>query len=95
MAVKSGEVIGVVGEFKRSVLKNFKLPEHSAGFELNNDLLFKVYQEASSNYQPDSHYPSAERDICFKVEKEVPYEKVFNVATQYLASQSFNLPLVH
>lgn len=93
VAVKSGEVIGVVGEFKRSVIKNFKLPEHSAGFELNNDLLFKVYQEASSNYQPDSHYPSAERDICFKVEKEVPYEKVFNVATQYLASQSFKFTI--
>ena len=40
----NGEVVGVVGEFKNSVKKNFKLLDYLAGFELDFLKLVKLYQ---------------------------------------------------
>ena len=39
-----GEIIGVVGEFKNSVRRNFKLGEYLAGFELDFEKLVKYYR---------------------------------------------------
>ena len=40
--VANGEVIGVVGEFKNSVKRNFKLSDYLAGFELDFDKLVEL-----------------------------------------------------
>ena len=42
--VVNDETIGVVGEFKNSVKKNFKLAEYLAGFELDFDKLAELYK---------------------------------------------------
>ena len=39
------QMIGVVGEFKNSVRRNFKLAEYLAGFEINLDLLLALKQD--------------------------------------------------
>jgi phenylalanyl-tRNA synthetase beta chain len=75
---KLGLSIGVVGEYKKSVAKNFKLPEYIAGFEINLRSLFEVVKNVDSSYTPISRYPGSERDICFQVSKNTSYDQVFS-----------------
>lgn len=72
----SGEVIGIVGEYKKPVARGFKLPDFAAGFELRSDALLLAVQSANAQYTPLSRYPSLERDICFKVNSGVAYAEV-------------------
>lgn len=75
--VKLGEQeIGVVGEFKASVRRSFKLPDYSAGFSLALDVLFSNVDKNKSNYQPLSRYPAVERDICFQVKPAISYGEI-------------------
>jgi len=69
----TGEVLGVIGEYKRSVVRAFKLPDHVAGFELDLRALSKVYKKNSSGYTPISRYPGTDRDICFQVNQTTNY----------------------
>lgn len=68
--------IGVLGEFKRDVTKDFKLPSCTAGFELDSSALFDIYKSTKPKYKPISHYPAVERDVCFKVGRDVAYVEV-------------------
>jgi len=70
-----GLVWGVVGEFKPSVRKAFKLPDYSAGLELDPLLLAG---HSRSAYTPLSRFPKVEQDISLKVTKEVSYQQLAN-----------------
>lgn len=73
-AVKAGDtILGIVGEFKSSVIKNFKLPKHAAGFVVSSTELARLAVGAEPSYRPLSRYPSSERDVCFQVAGEVTY----------------------
>lgn len=81
---KTGDVIGVVGEYKKSVQKAFKLPEFSAGFEINPRQLLKSIEAIGIQYRPLSRYPGTERDICFQVKQSVQYGEIVKSAEQFL-----------
>jgi phenylalanyl-tRNA synthetase beta chain len=72
----SGEYIGIIGEYKSSVKKSFKLTDYTAGFELDPRALHKASQTTGSGYQPLSRYPSTERDICFQVSQNTTYDQL-------------------
>ncbi|RYF28836.1 MAG: phenylalanine--tRNA ligase subunit beta [Chloroflexi bacterium] len=74
--VNSGMALGVIGEYKKSVVKNFKLPEYTAGFELLGEGLALAVNKASIAYQPSSRYPSTTRDVCFRVDDSVSYGSI-------------------
>ena len=80
----SGSAIGIVGEYKKSVIRGFKLPEYSAGFEINSKALFKVTQKTGASYIVPSRYPSSERDICFQVDKDIQYSQIIDAANEGL-----------
>jgi phenylalanyl-tRNA synthetase beta chain len=80
----SGEYIGIVGEYKKSVAKAFKLPEYAAGSELDPRALLRAQEKNILNYQPLSRYPGSERDICFQVEESVNYGQIITIAKQVL-----------
>ncbi len=82
--VKNHERIGVIGEFKRSVQKNFKLPEQSAGFEISPRTLSKLLESQGYDYQSISKYPGTERDICFQVASDVSYQQLIDTASEAL-----------
>jgi len=82
---KTHERIGVIGEFKRSVQKSFKLSGAVAGFEIAPQALLKLTMNLESSYRPLSKYPSTERDICFQVAGEVTYAEVSAAAKQALS----------
>ena len=82
---KSGVAVGVIGEYKKSVAKQFKLPEYCAGFELLSEGLALAVKQVSPTYTPLTKYPSSERDICYKVGLNVSYADIIgalNEATQ-------------
>ncbi|HET8884499.1 MAG TPA: phenylalanine--tRNA ligase subunit beta [Candidatus Saccharimonadales bacterium] len=72
----SGVFIGIVGEYKKPVARNFKLPEYVAGFELGSEHLLEAVQHRTNNYTPISRFPGTERDICFQVTTAVKYAQI-------------------
>jgi len=84
-----GELIGIVGEYKKSVKKGFKLPDYSAGFEINLQVLFDLSKKSGFKYCPPSRYPSSERDICFQVNDKIMYSQIINAAN--IASAELDL----
>ena len=81
------EQIGVIGEFKRSVQKAFKLTDNVAGFEIDPKIVANLLKGHSPSYYPMSKYPGTERDICFQVATSVPYQQVYG-ATKAALDQS-------
>ena len=74
----SGQSLGVIGDFKKIVSKNFKLPDYCAGFELDSMKLFEISKNACNKYSVISRYPSSERDICLKLEAQKSYASITN-----------------
>lgn len=79
-------LFGVMGEYKKSVQKNFKLPEYSAGFEIDPREVLPIAQAVGVRYQPLSRYPGTERDVCFQVASTVAYAQVIAPAREVLAA---------
>lgn len=71
-----GTFIGLVGELKQSVIKNFKLPTYVAAASLDTAGLEAVYAKRNSHYQPLSRYPSTTRDISLKVPSAIRYQQL-------------------
>jgi len=80
----SGTIIGVVGEYKKSVTREFKLPEYTSGFEVNTKALFEIVQKLNLKYMPISRYPSSERDICLQVDESIEYGQIINAVNSTL-----------
>ncbi|OGL22093.1 phenylalanine--tRNA ligase subunit beta [Candidatus Saccharibacteria bacterium RIFCSPHIGHO2_01_FULL_45_15] len=74
--VKSGIALGVIGEYKKSVAKHFKLSARSAGFELLGEGLALAVKQVTPAYVPATKYPSSERDVCYKVATSVTYAAI-------------------
>ena len=71
-----GTFIGLVGELKQSVIKNFKLPTYVAAASLDTAGLEAVYAKRDSHYRPLSRYPSTTRDVSLKVPSTVKYQQL-------------------
>ena len=82
---KTRERIGVIGEFKKSVQKAFKLSENVAGFEISPVSLLKLVSVAGYSYQALSKYPGTERDVSFQVASDVTYQQVIGAAKEAFA----------
>jgi len=68
--------LGVVGEYKTSVQKGFKLPEYTAGFEINPRALLEAISAVGYRYQALSRYPSSERDITFQTPTTISFQAI-------------------
>lgn len=76
----TSKLVGVVGEYKASVIGGFKLPKYTSGFEIDLTTLFGLSNDAGIKYKPLSRYPSTERDICFKVNDNIQYSQIIDLA---------------
>ena len=76
--IRSNQSIGVVGEYKKGVARNFKLPDFAAGFELLTEGIALALEHKKPQYTPISRYPSTDRDLCFKVNADVTYQQVID-----------------
>lgn len=84
--VRSGQPLGVIGEYKKSVSRSFKLPVYTAGFELLPEAFAIALAGKAPDYTPLSRYPSSERDICFQVNHEVTYQQIIEAVQTILES---------
>lgn len=90
---RSKQVLGIVGEFSKRVARNFKLPKRVAGFEIDNETLFRIANESKFNYTPISHFPYSERDICFRSDEKVEYAKIEDCIRRSLMSSGLEFEL--
>ena len=89
-----GEPIGVVGEFRASARRAFKLPDVSAGFEFNFDTLLAMVSDTQSSYTPLSKFPSAERDVTLQVDRGLSYAETEKAITDHVAKLDVKVTLM-
>lgn len=89
----TGTPLGVMGEYKKSVCRSFKLPDYTAGFELDRQALLLATKEVGQSYTPLSRYPSVDRDISLKVASDVSYEQTFQSLVDALAATQLQTQL--
>lgn len=76
--------IGIVGEYRRSVQKSFKLPAFTAGFELSASGLMHTTGRA---YVPMSKFPKVTQDITLRVPAELAYGEIYGFVDSFIANQ--------
>lgn len=86
-AKNTGQVIGVIGELKQSVLKNLKLPAYSAAYTLDVEILLAAAQQTTESYQSLPRFPKVEQDICFRVPLDLPFSTLETFVTDTLSKQ--------
>lgn len=86
-------LIGVIGEYKKSVTKSFKVSENSSGFEVDLVNLFTIAKGTTKNYKPISKYPATSRDICFQVNDNVSYASLVDVINDKLSKLEYGSKL--
>lgn len=94
---KAGEFIGIVGELKQSVLKNFKLPDYTAAMSLDLQGLVNANAAAGVQYKPLSRFPSVTQDISLKVAAAVSYKDVVAACADAMTGavdESYDIDLV-
>ena len=72
------ERLGIVGEFKQAVRRNFKLPEYAAGFSIDFDQLLAQPRDEQT-YRPLSRFPSTSRDVSLRAPRDVSYAELYHV----------------
>lgn len=72
------ERLGIVGEFKQAVRRNFKLPEYAAGFSIDFDQLLAQPRDEQA-YRPLSRFPSTSRDVSLRAPHDVSYAELYHV----------------
>ena len=72
----NGQVLGVVGEFRSSVKKAFKLPDYCAGFEIDINLL-KQNTEVGG-YEVIGTFPKTQQDITLSVRHDTKFSDVIS-----------------
>lgn len=77
-------VLGVVGEFKSSVLSDLKLPAYTAGLEVGLGELQEALASFKNSYAPLAKYPKTSQDISFKLPEDVDYIEVNSVVSKAL-----------
>jgi phenylalanyl-tRNA synthetase beta chain len=79
--------LGIIGEFRAEVRKNLKLPERTAGFEINTRELLSM-QSHSKRYQPLSKFPNVIQDITLRVGKNTPYAAVYEFVLRSISDKN-------
>jgi phenylalanyl-tRNA synthetase beta chain len=77
----TGQVLGLIGEFKPGLKRGLKLPIFSAGFEVDTLVLAELLVERL-NYTFLSRFPSVLQDLSLKLPAEVTYQAIYSLIKQ-------------
>ncbi|HSX42593.1 MAG TPA: phenylalanine--tRNA ligase subunit beta [Candidatus Saccharimonadales bacterium] len=81
----SGErPLGIIGDYKRSVMKALKLPDFCAGFEL----FLSAMRPDTATYTPLSRFPKVSQDITLKIAADTPVGELDTVVRSMVAALS-------
>jgi phenylalanyl-tRNA synthetase beta chain len=67
--------LGMVGEYKQTVVRQLKLPAFSAGFEIGIDALLKPLPP-HHRYKPLNRFPQLEQDFCLRSAADLTYAQL-------------------
>lgn len=73
------KILGVIGEFKKKIQKALKLPESTAGFELDLGILLENTGRTSVKIKDFSKFQSVERDISINVDESRQFAEIFDI----------------
>lgn len=82
----SGEFIGQIGEYTANLRRNFKLPPHSAGFEISLEALAKCRRALP--YRSASRFPSTTQDITLEADSTKTHGEILASLRRAAADQS-------
>lgn len=86
--IDNGDIVGLVGELKQSVIRNFKLPQYISAASIDIDILQKnMSKNIGDSYHPLSKFPSTRRDISIEIDSAISYKDVLNVVKNSLQKQ--------
>ena len=81
-----GQAIGIIGEYTATAMKNLKLPNQSAGFEITITSLLSN-SAIKTKYVPLPKFPKVSQDISLKVPKAVAFAQVSQMLQDTLAAE--------
>ncbi len=84
--LSSGEMLGIVGEFKQKVISGLKLPLNTAGFEIDLEVLSQARKLA--NYAPLNKYPELSQDMTLKISATIKYADLSRILSEELETIS-------
>jgi phenylalanyl-tRNA synthetase beta chain len=84
----SGLPLGMIGEYKASVRRNFKVPVYTAGFGIGLTQLLAAAQQAPTAYQPLPRFPKVTQDMTLKVSSDLSYKTLHDFVETELAAAS-------
>ncbi len=87
VSLPDGTYLGIIGEFKPSARRAFKLPAHVAGFEIDTTALQKALSGGLA-YAPLSRFPGVKQDITLKVPAEHNYQQVEELLGKELSANA-------
>ena len=90
----SGQYLGIIGEFKPTVRQGLKLPEHSAGFEIDIEALAKSAPEVKA-YIPLPRFPETYQDLCLRTGAGLSYAELTGFLEQTLSRSSAGIGYIH
>lgn len=73
------KILGVIGEFKKKIQKDLKLPESTAGFELDLGILLENIVRTNVKIKAFSKFQSVERDISINVDETRQFAEIFGI----------------
>lgn len=76
---KGEKILGAIGEFKKKIQKSLKLPESTAGFELDLGILLENTGRTSVKIKDFSKFQSVERDISINVDESQQFTEIFEI----------------
>ncbi len=69
-------ILGIIGEFNLSLVKDLKLPDFCAGFEIDINQLLKIKPENTFSYRLLSKYPRIIEDLTINAKHDMSYQQV-------------------
>jgi phenylalanyl-tRNA synthetase beta chain len=87
VSTNTGKYLGIIGEFKSTVRQSFKLPDYSAGFEIDIQALLES-RPPVKNYQPLPRFPQTHQDLCLRATTQLSYGQLTEFLSNALDVQS-------
>ncbi len=75
VSTSDGKFLGIIGELKPGVRASLRLPEHTAGFEIDIEALLGA-KPAHENYRPLNRFPVLEQDFCLRSAAKLNYQEL-------------------
>ena len=89
-----GQFVGMIGELKQSIIKNFKLPEYTAAMSLDLESIEIAVDKTGPTYRPLSRYPSIRQDVSIKANSSSTYQSVLDRVNEILSFEKLETSVV-